>query len=203
MVTHFSGIQFFVSLCTVLARLLCPWDNQSGLPCSPPGDLPNSGIKPESPALQADALSSEPPGKPFYFSRLQFSSVQWLSRVRLFATPWTAAHQASLSFTISRSLLKFTSIESVMSSNHLILCHPLLLLPSVFPASESFPMSQLFTSGGQSIGASASASVLPVNIQGWFPLGLTGLISLLSKGLSKVFSSTTIWKHQFFSSQPF
>ena len=71
-----------------------------------------------------------------------------------------------------------------------------------FPASESFLMSQLFTSGGQSIGASASASFLPMNIQGWFPLGLMGLISLLSKGLSRVFSSTTVWKHQFFSTQP-
>ena len=70
-----------------------------------------------------------------------------------------------------------------------------------FPASESFWMSQLFTSGGQSIGASASALVLPINIQGWFLVGLTGLISLQSKGLSRVFSSTTIWKHQFFSSQ--
>ena len=70
-----------------------------------------------------------------------------------------------------------------------------------FPASKSFPMSQLFT-GGQSIWASASVSVLPMNIQSWFPLGLTGLFSLLSKGLSRVFSSTTIWKHQFFSAQP-
>ena len=71
-----------------------------------------------------------------------------------------------------------------------------------FPASRSFPVSQLFTSGGQSIRASASSSVLPMNIQGWFPLGLTGLISLQSKGLSRIFSSTTIWKHQFFSTQP-
>ena len=71
-----------------------------------------------------------------------------------------------------------------------------------FPASGSFPMSQLFISGGQSIGTSASASVLPMNIQGWFPLGLTGLISLLSKGLSRVFSSTTTWKYQFFGAQP-
>ena len=71
------------------------------------------------------------------------------------------------------------------------------------PASESFPMSQHFASGGQSIGTSASVSVLPVNSQGWFPLGLTGLISLLSKELSRVFSSTTVWRHQFFSVQPF
>ena len=74
--------------------------------------------------------------------------------------------------------------------------------PQPFPASGSFPMNWLFTSGGESIGTSASASVLPVNIQGWFPSGLTGLISLLSKGLSRVFFSTTVWKHQFFGSQP-
>ena len=95
-----------------------------------------------------------------------FSSVLSLSHVRLFATSWTAVHQASLSITISWSLSKLTSVESVMPSKHLILCHRLLLLPSIFPASRSFQMSQLFTSGGQSLGASASASVLPKNIQG-------------------------------------
>ena len=79
---------------------------------------------------------------------------------------------------------------------------PFSSCPQSFPASGSFPINQLFTSGGQSIGASALASVLPMNIQGWFPVGLTGLISLLSKGLSRVFSSTTIWKHYFFSAQP-
>ena len=117
------------------------------------------------------------------------------SRVRLCATPWTAAHQAPLSLTISQSLLRFMFIESGMLSNHLILCHPLLLLPSIFPSIRSFPVSQLFASGDQSVGASASASVLSLNIQGWFPLGLTGLISLQSKGLSRVFSSFTVWKH--------
>ena len=95
----------------------------------------------------------------------------------------------------------------MMPSNHLILCLPFLLCPQSFPASGSFPVSQFFASGGQSFGASASGSALPMNIQGWFPLGLTGLITLLSKWLSaprrpKVFSSTTIWKHQFFSAQP-
>ena len=113
-------------------------------------------------------------------------------------TPWTAAHQASLS-TISWSLLKLMSIELVIPSNHLILCHP-LLLPSVFPSIGSFPVTQFFASGSQSIGA--SASVLPTNIQGWFPLGLTGLISLLSKGLWRVFSNTTTRKHQLFGTQP-
>ena len=86
------------------------------------------------------------------------------------------------------------SIEPMMPSNHLIFCHPILLLPSVFPGIRVFSN---FESGGQNIGALASASVLPMNIQGWFPLVLTGFI-LLSKGLSRVFSSTTIWKHQFF-----
>ena len=92
---------------------------------------------------------------------------------------------------------KFLSTELVMLYNHLILCCSFSSCPQSFPASGSFPINQLFTSGGQSSGASASASVLPMNIQGWFPLGLTDLISLLSKGLSRVFSSTTIWKHQF------
>ena len=108
------------------------------------------------------------------------SSVQSHSRVRLFATPWTAARQTSLSITNSWSLLKFASVESVMPSNHLIFCHP-LLLPSIFPASGSFPMSQLFASGGQSIGVSASTSVLPMNIQDWFPLEWTGWFSLQSR----------------------
>ena len=106
-------------------------------------DLLNPGIKPESLTLQADSLPSEPP--------VQFSSVQLLSCVRLFATPRTAARQASLSITNSRSSLKSMSIESVMPSNHLILCRPLLLLPSTFPQSGSFQMSQLFSSGGRGI----------------------------------------------------
>ena len=133
----------------------------------------------------------------------QFSSVQSLSHVRLFVTPWTAAHQASLSITNSRSLPKPMSIESVMPSNHLILCHPLLLQPSIFPSIRVFSNeSALFASGGQTIGVSASASVLPMNIQDWFPLGWTGWISLQSKGLSRVFSSTTVQKHQIFHTQP-
>ena len=120
----------------------------------------------------------------------QFSStaiVKPLSCVWLFATPWTGAHQASLSFSISWSLLKLMSIEPW--------CHPAISssvifssCPQSFPASGFFPMSQLLASGGQSIGASASTSDLPMNIQDWFPLGCTGLISLQSKGLSRVFS---------------
>ena len=105
------------------------------------------------------------------------------------------------SITQSGSLLKLMSIEPVMPSNHHILCCPLLLLPSIFPSIRAFPMSQFFESGGQSIGASTSASVLLMNIQDWFPLGLTDCISLQSKGLSRVFFNTTVQKHQFFSTQ--
>ena len=90
----------------------------------------------------------------------------------------------------------------VIPSNHLILWHPLLICLQSFPAAWSFPMSWLFTSGGQGIGASPSASVFPMNIQDWFPLGSTGLISLHFKGLSRVFSSTTIGNYQFFGAQP-
>ena len=104
-----------------------------------------------------------------------FVVVQPLSHCCLFATPWSRAFQASLYFTISWSLLKLMSIDSVMPSNHLVLCHPLYFLPSVFP---SIRLSQFFVSGGQNIGASALGSVLPMNIQGWFPLGLIGLIFL-------------------------
>ena len=101
---------------------------------------------------------------------------------------------------ISRNLLKLTSIKLVMPSNHLILCCP-LLLSSIFPSIRIFPVSQLFKSGGQSIGVSASSSVLPMNTQGWSPSEWTGWISLQSKGLSRVFSNTTVQKHQFFGTQ--
>ena len=129
------------------------------------------------------------------------SSVQSLSRVQLSATPWTAAHQAFLSITNSHSSLRLTSVESVMPSSSLILYGLLLLLPPVFPASESFPMSQLFAWGGQSTGVSASASVPPKKSQGWSPSEWTGWISLQSKGLSRVFSNTTVQNHQFFGTQ--
>ena len=128
-------------------------------------------------------------------------SVQSLSCVRLFATPWIAARQASLSITNFRSSLTLISIESEMPSTHLILCHPLLLCPQSLPASESFPMSQLFAWGGQSTGVSAVASFLPKNTQDWSPLEWTGWISLQSKGLSRVFSNSTVQKHQFFGAQ--
>ena len=130
----------------------------------------------------------------------QFSSVQSLSHVRLFATPWIAECQASPSITNSRSSLKLTSIQW---------CHPAISssvipfssCPQSLPASESFPMSQLFTSGGQTTGVSALASFLPKKSQGWSPLEWTGWISLQSKGLSRVFYNTTVQKHQFFATQ--
>ena len=121
------------------------------------------------------------------------SSVQSHSHVWLFATPWTAARKGSLSITNTQSLFKFMSIELMMPSNHLSLWCPLSSHLQSFPASGSFPMSQFFPSVDQRIGVSASASVLP--IQDWFPLGLTGWISLLSKGLSRVFSNTTVRNH--------
>ena len=127
--------------------------------------------------------------------------VQFTQSCLTFATPWTAACQTPPSITNSRSSLKLTSIELVMPSNHLILCCSLLLLPSVFLASGSFSMSQFFASGGQSIGVSTIASVLPVNTQDWSPLEWTGWISLQFKGLSRVFSNTTVQKHQFFGAQ--
>ena len=99
---------------------------------------------------------------------------------------------------VRHQLLEFTQTHlhwSMMPSNHLILYHLLLLPPSIFPSIRVFLMSQFFTSGGQSIGVSASASVLPMNIQDWFPLGWTDWISLQSKGLSRVFSNTTVQKH--------
>ena len=127
--------------------------------------------------------------------KYQFSSVQSLSHLWLFATPWTTAHQASLSITNSRSPPKPMSMESVMPSGISSSIVPFSSCLQSFPATGSFPMSQFFASGGQSIGVSASSSVLPMDIQDWFPLGLAGLISLQSDGLSKVFN-TTVQKHQ-------
>ena len=128
----------------------------------------------------------------------KFVVVQLFSRIWLFVTPWMAAHKASPSFTVSWNLFKLMSIESKIPSNHLI-CHPFLLLPSIFRSIRVFPNKSAFTSGGQNIGASASTSVLSMNTQGWFPLELIGLIPLLCKELSRKFSSTTVWRHQLFS----
>ena len=127
---------------------------------------------------------------------LLVQSVHLFGHVHLFVTPWTAACKASLSITNPQSLLKLTSIQLVMPSNHLILCCPLLLLPSIFPSIRVFSKEPVLWIRWPIIGVSASVSVLPMNIQGWFSLGWTGLISLLSKGLSRVFS--IVQKYQFF-----
>ena len=137
-------------------------------------ELEGSSLSPQSPRAHRHVLSFVYASFDCNCYPTHISSVQLLSRVRLFATPWTAARQASLSITISRSPPKLMSIESVMPSNHLILCRPLFLLPSIFPSIRVFPMTRFFTSGGQSIGVSASAPVLPMTIQDLFPLGLTG-----------------------------
>ena len=136
-----------------------------------------------------------------FFRPYQFSSVQSLTRVWLFATP---RNSGTPGLPVHHQLPEFTQthvIKLVMPSSHLILCHPLSSCPRSLPASGSFPMSQLFAWGGQSIGVSALASVLPKNTQDWSPLEWTGWISLQSKGLSSVFSNTTVQKHQFFGAQ--
>ena len=159
--------------------------------------------------LEVDSLDSIPGSSSTYWwseigwlteiQCLSFSSVQMLSHFWHFTTPCTAAHQASRSITNSQSLFKLISIKSVMPSNHLIPCHPFSSCLQSFSASGSFLRSQFFALGAQSIGA--SASVLPMNIQDWFPLGWTAWISLQSKRLSRVFSNTTVNKHQFFGAQ--
>ena len=135
-----------------------------------------------------------------HFLQLFHSSAQSLSRVRLFATPWITAHQASLSITKSQSSLRLASSQW---------CHPAISssvvpfssCPQSLSTSESFPMSQLFAWGGQSTGVSALASFLPEKSQGWSPSEWTGWMFLQSKGLSRVFSNTTVQKHQFFGAQ--
>ena len=138
-----------------------------------------------------------------FFSHCEwvFSSVQLLSRARLFATPWTTACQAPRPSAAPR--VYSNSCASSRWCHPTISCSvvPFSSCPQSIPASGSFPVSQLFTWGGQSTGVSASASVLPMNTQDWSPLGCIGWISLQSKGLSRVFSSTTVQKHQFFSTQ--
>ena len=130
-----------------------------------------------------------------------FSSVQSLSCIWLFSTLWTIAHQASLSITNSQSLPKPMSIESVMPSKHLILCCPLLLLPSIFASIRVFSNESTLRIRWPKYWSFRFNTVLPVNTQDWSPLGWTGWISLQSKRLSRVFSNTTIQKYQFFSTQ--
>ena len=129
------------------------------------------------------------------------SSVQSLSRVRLFVTPWIAACQASLSITNTQSSLRLTSIESVMPSSHLILCRPLLLLPPIPPSIRVFSNESTLRMRWPKYLSFSFSIVLPKNTQDWSPLEWTGWISLQSKGLSRVFLNTTVQKHQFFSAQ--
>ena len=163
--------------------------------------FPDQGSNPCPLHWENRVLTTGPPGKSLVSLLTWVIVIQLLSRVPLFATPWTAAHQASLSIINPQSLLRLMSIDRW--------CHPTISssvipfssCPQSFPASGSFPVSQFFTSGGQSIGVSASASVLPMNIQEWFTSGWIGWISLQSKGLSRVFSNTTVQKHHFFGAQ--
>ena len=158
----------------------------SGLPFPSPGDLPEARIKPASPALAGGFFTIEPPGE-------SISSVQLLSRVYLDWASYGLQHarlpcQSPTPGAYSNSCPWSQWCHPTISSSVI----PLSSCPQSFPASGSFQMSQFFSSGGQSIGVSASSSFLPMNIQDWFPLGWTGWISLLSKGLSRVFSSTTV-----------
>ena len=132
------------------------------------------------------------------FFCFQFSSV---SHVGLFVIPWTTTHQASLSITNSWSPPNPCPLSRWCHPTISSSVVPFFSCPQSFSVSGSFQMSQLFASGGQSIGVSASASVLPMNTQDWSPLGCTGWISLQPKGLSRVFSNTTVQKHQFFGAQ--
>jgi len=132
---------------------------------------------------------------------MRMFSVKPFSHVWLLVTTWTAAHQTSVSISNSWSLLKLMTIKLVVPSIHLILCYPLLLLPSIFPGLRVFSNETVLPIRWPNYWSSASVSVLPVNIQDWFPLGCTGWISLQSKGLSRVFFNTTVQKHQFFVAQ--
>ena len=147
--------------------------------------------------MAENSVSSSVPFLLSYFSQ----SVQLLSCVRLFVTPWIAACQASLSITNSRSSPRLTSIESVMPSSHLILCRPLLLLPPVYPSIRFFSSESTLRMRWPKYWSFSLASVLPRNTQGCPPSERTGWISLQSKEISRVFSNTTVQTHQFFRAQ--
>ena len=180
----------------------------SGLPFPPSEDLPNTGIQPMSPALQVDSFPPEPSteGTTSYadpWRRKLSQSVQSLSHVRLFATPWTAARQASLLITNSRSLLKLMSIESGMPSNHLILCHPLPLLPSIFLSFRVFS-SELALRIMWPKDWNFSLSISPSNeYSGLISFRIDWFDLLAVHGDSRVFSSIMVQKYQFFGPQPF
>ena len=192
MVYQFSSVQF--SSVTQSCLTLC-----NAMDCSTPG-FPVFHHLPEFAQTHVHWVGDAMSSSVIPFSCLHSFPTRRSSDLPL-AALWTAASQVSLSFTISQSLLKLMSIESMMPSNPLVLCHPLLLWPSIFPSIRVFSSESTLLIGGQSIGASASASVLPVNIQDWFPLGWTGWISLQSKGLSRVFFNTAVQKNHFFNTQ--
>ena len=143
--------------------------------------------------------------RPFMANCCDYSTlrmiVQLLSHVQFFVTPWTAACQAFLSITNSQSLLKLMSVESVRPSNHLILCCPLLLPPSIFPSIRVFFNESALCIRWPKYWGFSFSIILPMNTQDWFRLRWTGWISLQSKGLSRVFSNTTVQNHQFFGTQ--
>ena len=174
---RFSHVRHFVTLWTVACQAPVSMgffrqEYSIGLPCPPSGDLSDQG------------------SNLCLLQFLQFSSVQSLSHAWLFATPWIAAHQASLSITISQSSLRLTSIESVMPSSHLILCHPLLLLPPIPPSIRLFSNESALCMRWSSTGVSSSASFLPKKPQGWSPSEWIGWISLQPKGLSESFPTS-------------
>ena len=162
---------FLIALSHLLVSENLYWPDFSSVHPSPFPSFTYSACVSQGSILSCHLILYSWISKAKWYTGVTVSSVQSLSHVWLFATSWTEACQASLSITNSRSLLKLMSIKSVMPSNCLILCHPLLFHLQSFPPSGSFQMSQFFTSGGQSTGVSASASVLPMNIQDWFPLG--------------------------------
>ena len=169
----------------------CPWNSPAkilqwvAIPFSRGSSWPR--YQPRSPALQADSLPSESPGSPKHgFSHLVLSDSLWPHRLQHTRLPCPSPTPGACTNSYPLSQWWHPTISSSIVSST---CH------QSFPASQSFPRSQFYESGGQSIGVSASASVIPMNIQDWFPLGLTGWISLQSKGLSRVLSNTTVQKY--------
>ena len=218
--SYFSCVQLFATLWTVACQvpLSMGFSRQeywSGLPFPPPGDLPDPGINPSSTVLVGkfftnskikvvhwEAVDFKPQHTPVGFAWTSRFNPSLLFNLQVVSDSLPPQDCGTPGFPVLYYLLEFVQIHvswvtdaiSISSSVSLFSC------PQSSPASWSFPVSQLFLSDSQSI--CASASFLPMNIQGWFPLGLTGMISLWSNGLSRVFPNTTIWKHQFFSAQP-
>ena len=181
---------------TPLSMELPKQEYWSGLPFPCPGDLLNPGIKPVSPALAGGFF--EPSGTPHIYISVQISCSVVFDSLRPHESQHTRPPSPSPTPGVySNSCPSSWRCHPAISSSVV----PFFSCPQSLPASEPFPMTQLFSCGGQSIGVSALASVLPMNTQDWSPLEWTGWISLQSKGLARVFSNTTVQKHQFFSTQ--